>query len=101
MPASERSIDGGIQRNALAERKEKKRMTKSELNKYRNVLETRAADWRRDSCKMDSSRNGENFMHCWLANDCLASKKGELCQQPKRLVHTSRPATSGMSDTGR
>ena len=34
-------------------------MTKSELNKYRNVLETRAADWRRDSCKMDSSRNGD------------------------------------------
>ncbi len=57
--SSERSIDGGIQRNALAERKEKKRMTKSELNKYRNVLETRAADWRRDSCKMDSSRNGD------------------------------------------
>ena len=59
MPASEQSIDGGIQGNALAERKEKKRMTKSELNKYRNVLETRAADWRRDSCKMDSSRNGD------------------------------------------
>src|ERR1700678_4031041 len=48
MPASkaesfELTNDGGIQRNVVPTGREK-RMTKSELNKYRNVLEAKQAD---------------------------------------------------------